>query len=219
MNSLIDLKSSRPEFIEIMDNAPDRAFKLFYEFATAFLKIKPPRPMLCFNPDEREDLISDIIYHCVKDNFRVLKIYVDKGKPFACWLYMIAHNKSLDRVGRRRLEGAGLSIDYEGSRERAPESSLVDRSPNPDFLIELVELKEMLQVCLDKIGDKCRLLLEMAADELTPKEMTSVLRLPESDNKKIGTDLRDCRRKLKKLLEKYGINLNDYFPKSGSQSV
>ena len=60
---------------------------------------------------------------------------------------------------------------------------------------------------ISRLDEKCRLLLEMAADELSIKEMVRLLRLSPDQNKKVSDDLRYCRKKLKKLLGEGGIDI------------
>jgi len=193
---------SWPPFLDLLNNDPDTAFADFYRFAVTTLTSTPPRPMRSLNQDDCQDLIHDIIYHCVKDNFRVLRQYAHRRKPFAAWLYAIAHNLCLDRLRSK------------GYREEAASSNITNlieilpiRDESVDKRIGLKELIAIVRKTITQLSQYCRLLLEMAADEFTPKEIVKVLRLPADQNKKVSDDLRECRRKLKKRLGEAGIDI------------
>jgi len=195
-----------PSFLDRLDIDPDAAFKGFYRFAWKTLNQVPPRAMRGLGEPDRQDVIHDIVYHCVRDDFRVLRRYVDKGKPFAAWLYVVAHHKCLDRIRAGRLENEALSI-HEDADGRGLEMVLSDPADDPAKRVEAREVLEAVKTILARMGQYCRLLLEMAADELTPREMVLVLRLPASQNKKVSDDLRYCRDKLRRRLREAGIEL------------
>jgi RNA polymerase sigma factor (sigma-70 family) len=198
-----------PSFLNLLDADPDKAFDGFYRFTVAVLTTRPPRPMLSATKEEREDLIHDIVYHCVRDNFRVLRLYRPKGRPFTAWLYVVAHNKCLDwlRVGSQI--GKTVSIHGDGTG-RGLENVLADRVGNPENRLEASEITPIIRNAMGQLGSHCRTLLELAADELTPKEMVLLLGLPVDQNKKISDDLRYCRKKLVRLLEKEGIDFASF---------
>lgn len=197
---------SWPPFLSLLDCNPDTAFADFYRFAVRTLTTAPPRAMRGLNQDDRQDLIHDIIYHCVKDDFRVLRQYVDKGKPFAAWLYVMAHNLSVDHFRRRERDPDAVSI-HEDSEGASLENILSNQGNNDGKKSELAELIAIVKKTIARIDEYCRLLLEMAADEFTPKEMVAVLRLPPDQNKKVSDDLRYCREKLKRRLMEGGLDI------------
>jgi RNA polymerase sigma factor (sigma-70 family) len=197
---------SRPEFLGLMDGDPDRAFAGFYTFAVALLSRKPPRPLLSIRPEDRQDIIHDIVYHCVKDDFRVLRRYVPKGRSFAAWLYVVAHNKSLDLISAKGQPAVTLSI-HQKEDGRALEQVLSDPGNTHDRQAELSEIVGIVVKAIGRLDEHCQLLLEMAADEFTPKEIVKVLGLAPEQNKKVSDDLRYCRNKLKRLLVEMGADL------------
>jgi RNA polymerase sigma factor (sigma-70 family) len=198
--------STWPSFLDLFDSDPDRAFEEFYLLASEVLHVQPPRPMLGLSHEDRQDLAHDIIYHCVKDDFRVLRSYRDQGKPFTVWFYPIAHNKTLDfiRSRGRKPETTSIHEDVDG---KGLENVLSNPKDNTGSRIELADLLNAVRKAVASLSDYCRMLIEMAADEFTPKEMAQVLRLPADQNKKVSDDLRYCREKLRKRLSTGGIDI------------
>jgi DNA-directed RNA polymerase specialized sigma24 family protein len=199
-------KSAWPSFLDRLDNDPDGAFEEFYKLASESLGSVPPRPMSSLNVDDRQDLFHDIVYHCVKDNFRILRRYVNRGRPFIAWLYVVAHHRCMDYIRSRgfRPDTASIHADSEG---KGLEQVLPDPSGTGGRSLEHAEILDAVRKGMRQMGEYCRLLLEMAADEFTPGEMTLVLRLPADQNKKVSDDLRYCRKRLKKWLAHVGIEI------------
>jgi RNA polymerase sigma factor (sigma-70 family) len=197
---------SWPDFLNLLDDDPDAAFAAFYKFAFRVLMAVPPRPMRSLGPEDRQDLIHEIVYHCVKNDFRVLRRYTDQGKPFAAWLYATSYHKSLDYLRHRDSQPETVSIhrDPDG---KGLENVLFDPAGANGERLEFGEILAIVKRSMERLGEHCRLLLEMAADEFTPREMVRVLGLRAQDNKKISDDLRYCREKLKRYLAEAGIDI------------
>lgn len=155
---------------------------------------------------ETQDLTQDIILHCARDNFRVLHQYADCGKPFAAWFYILAHRKCLDYIRARNREG--MTVQYESDMACSDLDWIAtDSDIDPLDRTNLKSVIECVKDCMSKLRKQCQLLLQLAADEYTPKEMALVIGLPENSNKKISDDLRQCRKQLKKIVASEGIDL------------
>jgi len=191
-----------PSFLNLFDSDPDEAFARFYEYAMPVLNARPPRMFSSMTAEEREDCLHDIIFHCVKDDFRVLRLYENRGKAFSAWLYSVAHHKSLDWRRSGREAGASGWYSVPGVDGEGP--ALRDAGPGPDEKGAFGELVEIVKETILQLSDYCRLLLQLAADELTIKEMVVVMGLPADQNKKVSDDLRYCRGKLRKRLAEQG---------------
>lgn len=193
-----------PYFLDLLDTNPEEAFRQFYLLAVALFSHRPPVPLRSLSPEDRQDLLHDLILHCVKNDFRVLRQYVPKGKSFAGWLYMVFTNKCRDRLRTPEMRAKRISIhaDEDG---RSIESKLADPGEPPDAYVENAQVVSAVRRALRDIGTKCRLLLEMAADGLRPKEMVRLLGLADDQNKKVADDLRYCRRRLKERLREMGF--------------
>lgn len=190
MTDTADARLVRPPFFELLDSNPEEAFRQFYIFAREQFHAVPPPPVRSLPAEERQDLFHDVVYHCVSKNFRVLKKYRECGYPFAGWLYVVAHREALASLRRRARPAVG----------QGPAHS--KRAPHPD----LRRLLDRVRSALNDLKEDCRRLLLLAADEYTPLEMTKVLGLQESDNKKIADRVRECRRQLKGRLERDGVD-------------
>jgi len=207
---MINTETSWPGFLDLLDTDPDTGFRDFYRFTYTLLRSNPPKPMRSLNSQDQEDMIGEIIYHCTRDNFRVLKKYTDKGKPFAAWFYAIAYNKVLNHLRDMGSESNNVSLD-----QSSEAFDLQQLLPNPQEgevkRFELAILENIVREVIGRLDEYCQLLLKMAADEFTPREMVASLRLPKDQNKKISDDLRECRRKLKKKLSEKGYDLTAVF--------
>ncbi|MCX5753166.1 MAG: sigma-70 family RNA polymerase sigma factor [Candidatus Krumholzibacteria bacterium] len=195
---------SWPPFLKLLDSDPAAAFDGFYRFAVKSLTDMPPRLMRTMNRDDFEDLLHEIIYHCVKDNYRVLRQYVAKGHSFAAWLYTVAHNKCLDIQRKPMIDCEPIDRDKNG---KSLANVLADKKSRGEDRAELVEILEATKRAMAQMDERCRLLLALAAEEYKPEEMVLVLRMPPGQNKKVSDDLRYCREKLKKLLTQAGIDI------------
>lgn len=195
-----------PPFLDQLDSCPDRAYIEFYRFATAALELVPPRAMRDLTVEEREDLFQEIILHCINDSFRVLRKYADKGKPFAAWLYRIADNQAIDYLRKKaRLREVDL-VSKDGEYQDL-ETLLQSIRKSTSIDIDLKQLLTIVRKAINHLQKYCRLLLEMAADEFRPREMVLALRLSSEQNKKVSDDLRECRKKLVRLLAEGGIDI------------
>jgi DNA-directed RNA polymerase specialized sigma24 family protein len=182
-----------PHFLTILDDDPEVAWKEFHEFATKLLTAYPPRVFRDLPEEVRKDLLSDIVFDCRSNNFRRLRSYQYRGRPFAVWLGRMARNRAIDHERRRRL---GIKI-----AGNAPNSGSPDVEEQVDHRSVLAVVRE----CIGQLGARCRVLLEAAADEFKPAEMVDMLGLAPGDNKSVSDNLRSCRRSLKRLLMKRGI--------------
>jgi RNA polymerase sigma factor (sigma-70 family) len=198
---------SWPSFLDLLDSDPNNAFADIYRYAVDLLTNTPPRPMRSLPSEDRQDLIHQIVFHCVANDFQVMRRYINKGKPFSSWFYATAHNKCLDYLRAREARPKGVSI-HSDSDNPGYENILSNPGIDDETRLDLKDLIDVVRKALTQLGENCRLLLEMAADGFTPREMVTVLRLPPDQNKKVSDNLRYCRRLLKKELADMDIDIN-----------
>jgi RNA polymerase sigma factor (sigma-70 family) len=167
--------------------------------------------MRCLNDHDKESLISDIIYHCVRDDFAVLRKYDDLGYPFEAWLYKIAHRIVLDWLKRKKREKE-LS---RSSDDKDPNDCSIELADHHGHSQPLLEMVRQVKALIPLLGKNCQLLLKLAAEEYTPKEMALVLQLSSDQNKKVSDDLRYCRQRLKNLMWERGFDLRVLIAKEG----
>jgi RNA polymerase sigma factor (sigma-70 family) len=196
---------SRPQFLDLLDSDPQAALTGFYRFLTWTFNKVPPRPGRTLCREDQEDVKHEVFVHCVEKDFRVLRQYIPSGRPFAAWLYTVAHNVSIDYIRKKEPKHKVVSIHKDSSGK-----SLKDSIVNPIDDAKRYMIARYVPIAKKMIGGLdhyCRLLLEMAADEFTPKEMVLALGLPSNQNKEVSDRLRYCREKLKKLLAGAGIDI------------
>jgi len=190
------LDSPWPPFLDRLDDEKGRA--AFCEFAYRMLQVSPPRFFARIQPDRRQDVIQEVLLHCLRDGCRVLRRYRPQGKPFAAWFITVASNKAKDLVlsSLRREE----PIDDVNPIEL----------PNPGPSRSDPLLRERLLRCLNAMGEKCRTLLTLLLDDLKPAEVAvsaaQLLGYEDYSNRQASDDLRYCRGRLAKLLEAAGVH-------------
>ena len=196
---------SWPQFLDLLDSDTQAALAGFYRFLTWTFSKVPPRPVRSLRTEDQEDVKQEIFVHCIEKDFRVLRQYVPSGRPFAAWLYTVAHNVSIDYIRKKESNHKVVSI-HEDSNGKSLENTLV----NPIDEVKRFMIARYIPAAkkmMERLDEYCRLLLEMAADEFTPKEMVLALGLPTNQNKEVSDKLRYCREKLKKLLGEAGIDI------------
>ena len=201
------LVQSWPRFLDQLDRDPDRAFESFYSFARRVLSVCPPSAFRSVPIDRREDLVHEIILHCCRNDFRVLRSYQKKGRPFAAWFQTLARNKALDSFRVKTETPFPNAAGEDGPP--SIEEILPDRQQLPDRVIARKTLLEIVGECVGEMGENCRLLLAGSAEGLKPRELTALLGWPDSDNKKASDALRECRRQLKRRIRERGVDLQE----------
>jgi RNA polymerase sigma factor (sigma-70 family) len=197
---------SWPPFLDSLESDPKNSLEEFYRFLSRALRKVPPRPMRKLLKDDQEDMIHKVYVHCTKDDAAVLRRYVPGDRPFGAWLYTVAHHLCVDHIRREAPRKSEVSI-HNNPNGGGLEDSLAN-PVNEERRGIAARYAQIVREIIAQLGDHCRVLLEMAADEFTPKEMVLVLRLPASENKKVSDDLRYCREKLRKRLRDKGINID-----------
>jgi DNA-directed RNA polymerase specialized sigma24 family protein len=195
MTDIADVDLVRPPFLELLDRDPDEAFRQFYEYTKVQLNALPPLPVRALPAEDRQDVLHDVVYHCVRDDFRVLRKYREQGYPFGGWLYVVAHRESLAYLRRK-----GIIASYDETPDRGCQ-------PDADYR----RLVDRVRAVLIDLKEYCRRLLLLSADEYTPLEIARVMGLPAEENKRIADQIRECRRQLKGRLEREGVDWRSWF--------
>jgi RNA polymerase sigma factor (sigma-70 family) len=191
----LDLSDPSPEFLSKLDSNRDAAIAEFRRFAEQLFRHAPPPNYLRIHPDDREDIVSEVVIHCIDNDCARLRRYRQKeGSLFAGWLATVAYRKISDLLKRER------NRDKYGST--GDESDLASPGPNPEQLAISKELENIFLAALRQLGRECRLLLRLRRLEFTNREIVKLLRLPPERNKTIGNQVIECRKKLAKLLRR-----------------
>ncbi len=202
---------SWPDFLNELQTDLDAAMAGFYSYAIQQLRCETPKPLRYIPAHLQCDAVSDFIVHCFKDDLCVLKRYVNKGRTFAGWLHLVATNFFISWI-RRNLNPRYSFVEFD------PENSTGRRTSGLDEQFELSDLLEKISRIIGRLGEKCRLLLKLAAEEFEIKEIVTLMRYPKVANVKISNDLRYCRKKLVAELGKEGVLLAEYLPKRREDS-
>ena len=206
--SASQLGSSCPDFLERLASDPEACFTGCYAFIRNLLRICPPSVLRNLTPDRRDDMAHDLVLHCCKDDFRVLRRYQDRGRPFAAWLQLVARNRFLDSVRReQKVHMVALDGDPDAEPLQVPDPTATARV---DGSVDRETLLTKVRQALDILSDKCRLLVQGAADGYKPRELVKLLGWPADWNKKASDDLRECRRRLRLLLVDQGMDPGEF---------
>jgi RNA polymerase sigma factor (sigma-70 family) len=199
----VELGDAWPSFLDHLDRAPDRAFQGFYRFIHRLMAVCPPRVYLSIHPSQRDDLLHDIILHCCRDDFRVLRRYADRGKPFSAWLQLVARNKVLDFL---RAERQAAAVPLETDDDERPDIVVVDDGPAADQQLDRQRILGLVREGMQRLTSDCRLLIQAAAEGYKPREITRLMGWPADWNKKASDDLRACRQRLRGVLGALGLD-------------
>lgn len=125
------------------------------------------------NPAEADDVAQDVFVQV----YRSLPS-ARTDLPFRPWLYVIARNKCLDVLKRKRpLTFSSL----EDPDRESPVDRVADPDPLPDEVLEQAELQRVLKEAILHLPEKYRVVVSMRyASGLTFAEIGQALGLPEN---------------------------------------
>lgn len=99
--------------------------------------------------------------------------------PFRPWLYVIARNKCLDSLKRKRALDFSALVDPETSE--SPIDAVADPDPLPDALLEHADLQRILREAILRLPERYRIVVSLRyAGELSFGEIARTLGLPEN---------------------------------------
>lgn len=124
------------------------------------------------NVQEAED-ISQTVFVKVWQNLKRF----DQKKSFKTWIFTIAKNKCIDFLRKKKTV---LFSNFENEkRENSFVEKLKDSSPLPDEIFEAHNLKEKLNLAINKLSPKNKAVLILRYnDHFTFKEIAEVLNEP-----------------------------------------
>lgn len=197
--------SIKPPFLDLLDSEPLKAAEQLYARVTGLMKTAPPRKMRAVPIEDRPDLIHDIVVHCIKDDFEVLRQYQAGRGCFEAWLFFVARNQVISWLRRRKVRPETVDLTTE---EGVPIIEIMSGPENrsPARQAELRQTIEIVNSCIKKLGRKCQLLLRLKFAEFRPREIVRVLKLPKDQAKKVSGDITYCVKKLGKMLNDTGIS-------------
>jgi RNA polymerase sigma factor (sigma-70 family) len=196
----MDFSEQIPEFLTHLDSNRELAVAGFQRFAATLFEQAPPPNYFRVPPDDREDVVSEVILHCIDDDCAKLRKYQPRaGCAFAGWFAVVATRKITDFLRQRRRR------DPEVDTDELPDGYGNPGPPDPEQIAIKNELERMFLSALRSIGRRCRLLLRLKVLEFKNREIVEVLRLPKDQNKAIGNQVLECRKKLIRELRETGF--------------
>lgn len=195
----MDLSKSLPGFLQLLDTDRERALIGFRRFVDDWFRDAPPSCYFRVPADDREDMVSEVVLHCIDNDCAKLRQYQPReDATFEGWFAVVATRRILDVQEQRRRRGAGMTEALDGQDDRgAPD-------PTPDQIASKRELEGVFLRALRDIGRRCRLLLRLKLLEFKNREIVQIMRLPKSHNKRVGNQVIECRRKLVRALGETG---------------
>jgi RNA polymerase sigma factor (sigma-70 family) len=179
-----------PGFLDQLDGNAENAFTDFYLFAREMFRTQAPRMLRRIPVDQREDMLHEVVHHCCRNDFRILRKYENRGSPFANWLKCVANRKIIDELERR---GRILALEEPNDSLQRLALDLL----RPDMHAEAANA---LEDTLDRLADmdeECQILVHAMASGMKPMEVTKLLGWSEKDNRKASDRCRYVRRRLK----------------------
>jgi RNA polymerase sigma-70 factor (ECF subfamily) len=125
-------------------------------------------------PEDADDLTQEVFVQLLKSlpNAR-------PDLPLRPWVYVIARNKCLDHLKRKRALVFSALTTADG--EDAVEDRVVDDQPLPEELAERADLRDILQAAIAALPPRYRAVVALRYDtDLTFAEIGTVLDLPEN---------------------------------------
>jgi RNA polymerase sigma factor (sigma-70 family) len=195
----MDLTNPSPEFLLLLDSNQDLAIAEFQRFAEQWFQQAPPANYFRVPVDDRQDVVSEVVLHCIdNDCARLRRFSARDGAGFPGWFAVVATRKISDLVQASRRKDAVVSygLDEENGYNSSP--------PDPEQIAIRNDLEGIFLAALRQIGRRCRLLLRLKILEYKNREIVQILRLPKDQNKAIGNQVIECRKKLLGLLRQSG---------------
>ena len=187
----MNLGEFQPEFLTRLDSDRSLALAEFRRFAEQLFRDAPPPSFLRVPVDEREDVISEVVLHCIDNDCERLRTFQPRsGATFAGWFAVVANRKIFDVLKQQRSKSAVVSFGLDEENEQQASN------PGPDEIAIKNELEGIFLASLRKIGRRCRLLLRLKVLEYKNREIVQLLRLPKDQNKAVGNHVLECRKKL-----------------------
>jgi len=156
---VIDYLRGDAESLEILIK---RYLKPIYSFTFRFVG----------DSQEAEDITQEVF---VK-TWRNLKKF-NKNKSFKTWIFHIAKNTSLDFLKKKRTIPFSDFENEEGENKLI--ETLVDLAPLPDELFERADITEMLNMAMNQLAPKYRMVLFLRYnDHFTFREIAEILAEP-----------------------------------------
>jgi len=199
------LTQTYPEFLTLLATDPDSAIAEFGMCARSWLLERPPPCLRTLRPEDREEVVGDLIHHLISDDASRLRGYQDKGSPFLAFLTTAAERrcKSWYRKKREALLIDQTDDDGRPAVEPVAPSTQLDSSLLARIVWEFVQ----------DLDVECQLALTgHFNDGLKPSELVPLLGYShlEQANKRASDRLRYCKTLLAQRIFAAGYERGDF---------
>jgi len=139
------------------------------------------------NRDDAKDLVQDVFMKVYKN----IKSF-DTSMRFSPWIYRIAHNESVNTIKRKVRE----PLNFFDPEVLFPHPVAVE---NPQDDAELLEMKKILESCLDELDEKYKeVLILRYFEDMDYKDIADILKIPVVT---VGVRINRGKERLRKIYE------------------
>lgn len=125
--------------------------------------------------EDAEDLTQDVFVQLLKS-----LPHARTDVPLRPWIFVIARNKCLDHLKRRRA----LSFSDMAGAEEGEEIAIPDGGPLPDELAERADVQDLVRGAIGALPERYRVVVALRySSDLSFAEIGQVLGLPENTAK------------------------------------
>ncbi len=157
-----------------------RAWEEFHAFAWKLIQLRQPVALSSLPYEEREDLLAEIIQDFQQDQFRLLRRYENRGRPFAVWFWLVIKRRALDRLRAMKVRR------YEDIPEWVR-----DTTPSPDEEASSKAALEDVRYIIRELSPRCQLLLMASAEGYKPRDLLGLETLLYTDGKRLSDHLKN----------------------------
>lgn len=200
----MDLSDSWPSFLDHLDSDPQRAQREFCEWAMRFFAACPPSVLSAIPKEQRESICFDIMADCLMDDFRILRKYKNRGKPFAAWFVFVSRHRIIDRIRsiKRTPDVDQFNSEVGGDRPEW-EPIVFDHHT-------LKRIVEVVKQCIGEMTEQCQLLLELVGDGEEIPDILAMRVVAPDTNKKLSNAIRHCQKRLWECVESKGVDISQF---------
>ena len=143
-------------------------------------------------PEDADDLTQDVFVQLLKS-----LPGARADLPLRPWIFVIARNKCLDHLKRRRA----IPFSVVAHDEDEHDLDLADGGPLPEELVERADLQQLLAAAVAELPDRYRSVVALrSSTDLTFAEIGAVLGLPENT---VKTHFQRAKGLLRRRLSDY----------------
>ena len=140
-------------------------------FEQVFYRLQPRLYAYCSKYIDDDEQAKDIVQECFVNLWDRLSEITGSHESY---LFKAVHNRCISH-----LRSLKVHTDYETSvKQKLQEAKIHPEVPYPLTELYLKEIKELLQHCMEKLPEKCRIIFEMSRNQgLKNKEIADKLNI------------------------------------------